>query len=173
MIRRVVLAICLIALLHEAAEARQRVRVQPGSGLTISCVEQAAMRHGVPLAALLAILATEGGQNGEALSNENGTWDMGPFQVNTCHINMLLTFGIRPEDVLADACVNANAAALILRRELERSRGNLWDALGAYHSRTAHLHYAYRQRLQRNLKKLEQGRVAALIEYVNGTRRAW
>ena len=74
---------------------------------------------------------------------------------------------------VTDACVNANAAALILRRELERSRGNLWDALGAYHSRTAHLHYADRQRLQRNLKKLEQGRVAALIEYVNGTRRAW
>ena len=174
MSRRFVLAICLIAaLLHGTAEARQRVRVPPGAGLTISCIEQAAMRLGVPLAALLGILATEGGQNGEALSNTNGTWDMGPFQVNTCHINMLLEFGIRPEDVLANGCVNADAAALILRRELRRSAGDLWEALGAYHSRTTHLHHAYRQRLQRNLKKLEQGRVTALIEYVNGKRRAW
>ena len=156
----------------EDASARQRVSV-PSEALTLACIQNAAARHDVPLAALFGILATEGGRVGEALDNTNGTWDLGPFQVNTCHIERLLRHGIRPEDVLADACVNADAAALILRGELDRSRGDLWEALGAYHSRTARHHAAYRQRLRSNLRKLDQGRVAALIEYANGGRRSW
>lgn len=170
---RVLAVLLCLAFWGGDADARQRVRVPPEAALTLSCVQNAAARHDVPLAALFGILATEGGRVGEALSNTNGTWDLGPFQVNTCHINRLLRHGIRPEDVLADACVNADAAALLLRGELERSRGDLWDALGAYHSRTARHHAAYRQRLRRNLAKLDQGRVAALIEYANGERRGW
>ena len=58
--------------------------------LTWECVIGAAKRFNLPLAALVGILATEGGKTGEALSNTNGTWDLGGFQVNTCHVNELL-----------------------------------------------------------------------------------
>lgn len=169
-----VLPFCLLLLLvmSSICHARAKVSVPARANLTMECIESAAKRHGVPLAALLGILATEGGKPGQALSNTNGTWDMGPFQINTCHVNSLLRRGIAPEDVLADACVNADAAAWLLSQELDRS-SDLWEAIGAYHSRTGHLHRAYVRRVRGNLVKLEQGRVAALVRFANGERRSW
>ncbi len=66
---------------------RARVVFPPLRPLTADCVLDAARISGMPVAALFAILATEGGKTGEALSNRNGTWDIGPFQVNTIHLN--------------------------------------------------------------------------------------
>ncbi|WP_300802429.1 lytic transglycosylase domain-containing protein [uncultured Desulfovibrio sp.] len=166
---------CLLLLLlsmPSICHARAKVSVPARANLTMECIESAAKRHGVPLAALLGILATEGGKPGQALRNTNGTWDLGPFQINICHVNSLLRRGISPEDVLADACVNADAAAWLLSQELDRS-STLWEAIGAYHSRTGHLHRAYIRRVRGNLVKLEQGRVAALVRFANGERRSW
>lgn len=166
----VFLTFCFV--LVEPVQARKRVSVPARANLSLECIREAAQRHEVPLAGLLGILATEGGKPGEALSNRNGTWDMGPFQLNTCHVNALFERGVSPHDVLTDACVNADAAAWLLARELDRT-GDLWEAIGAYHSRTRHLHRAYVRRVKNNLTKLEQGRVSALIEYANGQRRSW
>ena len=163
------LLVCIVPL---STHARGRVAVPAQANLSLSCIRQAADRCGVPLAALLGILATEGGQPGLALSNTNGTGDMGPVQVHTGHREDLLEAGWRPEDVLGDACVNAQAAAWLLRKEMGRSR-SLWEALGAYHSRTPKFHNAYVGRLRANLVKLRQGRVASLIEYANGQRKDW
>ena len=134
----------------------------------------AAQRNALPPAALLGILATEGGQPGEALSNTNGTWDIGPFQINTCHMGELAKLGVRPVSLMADSCLNAAAAAWLLRKELNRSR-DIWEAVGAYHSRTPRFHYAYIARVQRNLVALREDtrRVHRLIEYANGQRRGW
>ena len=166
------LVMAMICVLPTTIHARARVTVPAKANLSLACIAQAADRYKIPLAALLGILATEGGQPGEALNNTNGTWDLGPFQVNTCHIKELLAVGLQPETILSDACVNAHAAAWLLHKELGRSR-TLWEAIGAYHSRTPHFHHAYLGRLQRNLAKLRQGRVAALIDYANGKRKDW
>ena len=89
-------------LLPDAAFAAERARVvfPPLRPLTADCVLDAARISGMPVAALFAILATEGGKTGEALSNRNGTWDIGPFQVNTIHFNELAAMGIAPDAVL-------------------------------------------------------------------------
>lgn len=79
------------------AAGRDRIAVPQTRPLTWECVIDAAERFNLPLAALVGILATEGGKTGEALSNTNGTWDMGPFQINTCHVNELLQAGMRPD----------------------------------------------------------------------------
>ena len=99
-------------LLPDAAFAAERARVvfPPLRPLTADCVLDAAHISGMPVAALFAILATEGGKTGEALSNRNGTWDIGPFQVNTIHLNDLAAMGISPDAVLRDGRVNAYAA---------------------------------------------------------------
>ena len=96
-------------LLPDAVFAAERARVAfpPLRPLTADCVLDAAHSSGMPAAALFAILATEGGKTGEALSNKNGTWDMGPFQVNTVHLNELAAMGISPDAVLRDGRVNA------------------------------------------------------------------
>ena len=148
------LALCLTPRLALSAQ-RMKVAFPPLHPLTADCVLDAARVSGMPVAALFAILATEGGRMGEALSNKNGTWDLGGFQINTVHLKDLAAMGISPDAVLRDGRVNAHAAAWLLRKEYRRT-GNLWQAIGAYHSRTPHRRDAYIRRVQSNLKKLRQ-----------------
>lgn len=137
------------------AAGRAKVVLPPLCPLTVECVLDAARASGMPVAALFAILATEGGKIGEALSNKNGTWDLGPFQVNTVHLRELAAMGISPDAVLRDGRVNAYAAAWLLRKEYQRT-GNLWQAIGAYHSRTPYRRDAYIRRVQANLNRLKK-----------------
>ena len=155
--RRLCFFLAALCLLPGTAFSAGRARVvfPPMRPLTADCVLDAARVSGMPAAALFAILATEGGQTGEALSNKNGTWDMGPFQVNSVHLNELAAMGISPDAVLRDGRVNAHAAAWLLRKEYQRT-GNLWQAIGAYHSRTPHRRDAYIRRVKHNLERLRR-----------------
>ena len=132
---------------------RAKVALPQATPLTAACVADAARASNLPLAALIGILATENGRAGEALQNANGTWDMGPFQVNTIHVNALAEMGIAPETVLQDGCANAYAAAWLLRKEYDRTR-DIWQAIGAYHSRTPHRRDAYITQVKFHLARL-------------------
>lgn len=154
------LALCLTPDIALSAQ-RMKVALPPMRPLTVDCVLDAARVSGMPVAALFAILATEGGKTGEALSNKNGTWDLGPFQVNTVHLKDLAAMGISPDAVLRDGRVNAHAAAWLLRKEYRRT-GNLWQAIGAYHSRTPHRRDAYIRRVKSNLERLKREGIVTL-----------
>ncbi len=155
--RAAVVLFAALWLLPDAVFAAERARVvfPPLRPLTAECVLDAARVSGMPAAALFAILATEGGKTGEALSNKNGTWDMGPFQVNTVHLKDLAAMGITPDAVLRDGRVNALVAAWLLKKEYQRT-GSLWQAIGAYHSRTPHRRDAYIRRVKSNLEHLRR-----------------
>ena len=86
---------------------------------------------------------------------------MGPFQVNTTHVNALTEMGIAPESVLRDGCVNAYAAAWLLRKEFNRT-GDIWQAIGAYHSRTPHRRDAYIAQVKAHLMRLGRSGISAL-----------
>ena len=134
--------------------------------LTADCVLDAARVSGMPVAALFAILVTEGGKTGEAVSNKNGTWDLGGFQVNSVHLNKLAAMGISPDAVLRDGRVNAYAAAWLLRKEYRRT-GDLWRAIGAYHSRTPRRRDAYIRRVKTNLERLRREGIFTLPSLVS------
>jgi len=152
---RIVFLLMLLCLPLDTVLAfeRAKVSIPRTAPLTLTCIADAAKAGGLPLAALVGILAAEGGKTGEALSNANGTWDMGGFQINTVHINELAAMGIEPEQVLGDGCVNAHAAAWVLKREYART-GDIWQAVGAYHSRTPHRRDAYIARVKGHLLRL-------------------
>ena len=155
-------ALCLLPGAASANSAgREKVALPQAAPLTADCVAEAARVSDLPLAALIGILATENGRTGEALQNGNGTWDMGPFQVNTTHINELVKMGIAPEAVLQDGCTNAYAAAWLLRKEYNRT-GNIWQAIGAYHSRTPHRRDAYIAQVKSHLARLLRSGIFAL-----------
>lgn len=162
------LALAVLCLLPGAALAAERAKVvfPPMRPLTADCVLDAAHASGMPVAALFAILATEGGKTGEAVNNKNGTWDMGPFQINTTHVNELAAMGVAPETVLRDGRVNAYAAAWLLRKEYRRT-GDLWQAIGAYHSRTPQRRDAYIRRVQANLERLRREGIFTLSPRVS------
>ena len=148
--------LCLLfalCLLPGTAQARAVVAVPHTRPLTLECMADAAQEYAVPLAALVGILAVEGGTVGEAQRNANGSWDLGSFQVNTCNLNELAAQGYAPDAILRDGCVNASAAARILRREYLRA-GDLWTAIGGYHSKTPQLHAAYVARVRKHLVRL-------------------
>ena len=162
--RAVILLIFLSLFLlpgHAPAFERERIAVPVTAPLTPACIVDAARAGGLPLAALMGILATEGGKNGEALSNANGTWDLGAFQINTVHINELAAMGIEPHLVLLDGCINAYAAAWVLQKEYRRT-GDIWEAIGAYHSRTPHRRDAYIQKVRKHLSRLDKNGLRSL-----------
>ena len=154
------LALCLTPDIALSAQ-RMKVALPPMRPLTVDCVLDAAHISGMPVAALFTILATEGGKTGEALSNKNGTWDLGGFQINTVHLKELAAMGISPDAVLRDGRVNAHAAAWLLQKEYRRT-GNLWQAIGAYHSRTPHRRDAYIRRVKSNLERLKREGIVTL-----------
>ena len=159
--------LCLLQGTTALASGRAKVAFPPLHPLTADCVLDAARVSGMPAAALFAILATEGGKTGEALSNKNGTWDLGPFQVNTVHLKELAAMGISPDVVLRDGRVNAHAAAWLLRKEYRRT-SNLWQAIGAYHSRTPHRRDAYIRRVKSNLERLKREGIVTLSSLERG-----
>ena len=163
----------MLCILSGTAQAgsRDRIALPETRPLSWECVVDAAAQYNLPLAAMVGILATEGGKTGEALSSTNGTWDMGPFQINTCHVNELLQAGMAPEVILQDGCANAYAAAFILRKEYDRTR-NIWDAVGAYHSRTPHFRDAYLGRVRKHLIKLSHTGLAGLLPQNSAPRGA-
>ena len=47
------------------------------------CIFTAAQTYSVPPTVILGVLNVEGGKVGMASSNTNGTYDLGPMQINT------------------------------------------------------------------------------------------
>ena len=164
----IAMTLCTLTGAAQAA-GRDRIALPETRPLSWECVVDAASQYNLPLAAMVGILASEGGKAGEALSNTNGTWDMGPFQINTCHLNELLQAGMRPDVILLDGCANAYAAAWILRKEYDRTR-NIWDAVGAYHSRTPHFRDAYLGRVRKHLARMEHAGLDGLLAKAGGAR---
>jgi hypothetical protein len=101
---------------------------------------------------LPSIQAVEGGQVGMVHQNSNGTADLGLMQVNTVWVAPLAAYArMTPEAVaerlVNDPCFNIAAAAAIMRVHLNETRGDLMQAIGLYHSRTAALGSAYQQKV--------------------------
>lgn len=146
--------VCLLALPAQAGK-RTRVALPAARPLTFEAIVDASRAHNVPLAPLLGILATENGRLGEALSNRNGTWDLGPFQVNTVHLNDLSEIGYTPQAIMTDGRINAFAAAWLLQQEIKRA-GSLWHGVGQYHSRTPFRKYGYIRKVQKNMEHMKR-----------------
>ena len=97
------------------------------------CIDDAAQRFGTHSDVLRAIAIVESRARPHARrENLNGSTDRGLFQINSIHLAELKRAGFVPED-LHDVCLSSNAAALLLKRKMQRF-GNTWTAVGAYHS---------------------------------------
>ncbi len=105
-----------------------------------ACLMLAAQTYSVPPAVLVGIYQVEGGKPGQAVGNTNGTYDLGPMQINTIWIPELADkWGVSNNTALQwvknDPCTNMGVAAWILRGHMDRT-GNLSTAIAHYHSRT-------------------------------------
>ena len=117
----------------------------------VDCTQAAADWQQVPRNLLDAILVIEGGKPGQRVYNKNGTYDMGPAQINSIWLPVLAKQGIPEDLVVHDRCVNVFVASWILRQHYVET-GDYWAAVGRYHSKTPALNAAYRLRINQVLR---------------------
>lgn len=114
-----------------------------------ACLMLAAQTYSVPPAVLVGIYQVEGGKPGQAVGpNGNGSYDLGPMQINTLWIPELADkWGVNNNTALKwvkdDPCTNMGVAAWILRNHIDET-GSLSQAIAHYHSRTPRYGYAYK-----------------------------
>jgi hypothetical protein len=107
-----------------------------------ACLLMAAQTYQVPPAVMIGIMHVEGGRVGQEVGpNFNGTYDLGPMQVNSRWIPELArTWSVdhrtARKAVRDDGCVNVRVAAWILRRKIIEAGGSLYGGIAHYHSAT-------------------------------------
>lgn len=117
-----------------------------------ACLLLAAQTYSVPPAVLVGIYQVEGGQVGQAVGpNKNGSYDLGPMQINTIWMSELsghwgVSEATAKRWVKDDPCTNVGVAAWILRSHLDET-GDLSKAIANYHSRTPVHGQAYQKRV--------------------------
>lgn len=117
-----------------------------------ACLLLAAHTYSVPPAVLLGIYQVEGGQVGQEVGpNDNGTYDLGPMQINTVWLPELAGhWGVSTATarrwVRDDPCTNVGVAAWILKRHMDETN-NLSSAIAHYHSKTPQFGQAYKKKV--------------------------
>ena len=117
-----------------------------------TCLLLSAQMYSVPPAVLTAIHHVEGGQAGQEVGpNVNGTYDLGPMQINTSWLPVLAShWGVSEATarrwVRDDACTNVGVAAWILRAGLDEC-GDMATAIAYYHSHTPSYGRDYREKV--------------------------
>jgi hypothetical protein len=99
---------------------------------------------GIPQPILYAVLHTEGGTPGKSSKNTNGSYDLGPMQVND---RVWLPFfkrhyGLTEAQLKNNGCLNVWAGGVILYMQVAQAK-DWWKGIGNYHSRTPVHHARY------------------------------
>lgn len=113
------------------------------SPVTTQCVQEIAKAHDIPLALIIMIMAQEGGQVGKYSVNNNNTFDYGPMQINTLWLKDAEAQNVSESDILWNGCLNVYVGSAILKKHLNATNGNIWKAIGNYHSKTPKFHNIY------------------------------
>ncbi len=131
--------------------------IATSSKVLAACLMLASQTYSVPPAVLVGIYKAEGGKVGQEVRNDNGTYDLGPMQINTVWMPELAgKWGVSESTakkwVRDDACTNVGVAAWILRSHIDET-GSLSQAIAHYHSRTPYYGTTYKRKVISILQK--------------------
>lgn len=119
----------------------------PLAGTLRACALDAASRYHISPPLFLGVLATEAGHVGQTVRNKDGSYDMGPAQINSIHLGELASMGITRDQIINDGCLNVHIGAWILARELGNETPDhpqeFWKRVGNYNSHTPTHNKAY------------------------------
>lgn len=100
----------------------------------LQCVVDSARRWDVPELLIHSVIAKEGGKPGTWSRNNNGTFDLGPAQINTATWkDYIAPHGITTSQLASNTCLNIQAAAYVLKTYHIRMSGDWHKAVMAYH----------------------------------------
>ncbi len=103
--------------------------------IPIECINQAAVTYYVPATLIISVLRTEGGRNGMAKPNSNGTFDYGPMQINSIWLDKIKPYGYTVKDLQYNPCKNVEVGAWILSQSIANA-AKFSTGIGDYHSHT-------------------------------------
>jgi len=124
-----------------------------------ACLLLAAQTYSIPPSVLIGIYQVESGQVGQEVGpNKNGSYDLGPMQINTIWLGDLSEYwGVNEATarkwVRDDPCTNVGVAAWILRTNLNQSGNDLSVAISHYHSRTPLYGDAYKSKVVKSMSR--------------------
>lgn len=113
------------------------------------CIMQAAAHYQAHPDLIRAVLKTEGGAVGKIRWNKNGTFDMGPMQVNSVHLPELARYGITKEMLTNDECLNIHIGTFYVQKNILQGK-DFWHGVGSYHSKTPSKNITYQYQVWDN-----------------------
>jgi len=121
-----------------------------------ACIVRAASHYGAHPDIIRAVLKSEGGKPGQIRRNKDGSFDMGPMQINSVHLPELAKYGITQAMLTNDECLNIHIGTFYLQRHIITTPGfgtpsGYWKAVGKYHSATPEKNIRYQYRVWGNL----------------------
>lgn len=143
-------------ILYEIEKTKDRLREQDFSQAQADrCIVGAARQYGINPLVIKALLLHESGKIGTLSKNSDGSYDLGPMQINTINIPFLKkTFPSLTWNNLAyDLCLNVYAGTYFLKTKLDEA-DSFWTGVGNYHSKTPSLRRKYLGKVIPIYKKL-------------------
>lgn len=121
-----------------------------------ACLMLASQTYSIPPAVLVGIYKAEGGKVGQEVKNTNGSYDLGPMQINTIWLPELAKkWGVSESTarkwVRDDACTNVGVSAWILKQHIDETQ-SLSQAIAHYNSRTPKHGTKYQNRVVNIMK---------------------
>ncbi len=127
----------------------------PVMDVPLECISKAAVTFHVQPLTIMSIIMTEGGHVGEVSKNKNGSYDIGPMQINSSWLPHLRQYNISREDILYNRnCSNIFVGTWILAKGLSHSNDFL-VGIGDYNSHTKHFNKAYYEKVRINYTRLK------------------
>lgn len=121
------------------------------------CIKYSAKHFALDKELLVAVLMTEQGLSDPVRENNNGTFDLGIYQINQVRLGELADFEVTPKMLVTDHCVNSFMAAYLLNKEINEA-SDYWTGVGNYHygswGKYPKHHYQYIQKVYSNWLKL-------------------
>lgn len=132
---------------------RRSSRKLPESNPAVrKCVARAASAFGIHRLPLYLILDVEAGEVGQVSWNTNGTYDIGPAQINSWWLPTLAKAGITGTELRQDLCTNIMVSGWIYAQALQRT-GSMVKAIALYHSPTEKHQYRYLGMIQHAIER--------------------
>lgn len=122
---------------------------------SVICINHAAITYHVPAQIILSVMKKEGGKNGDAHRNKNGTVDYGVMQINSIFLPKIAKYGYTKNDLQYDACKNVMVGTWLIATHLAEGK-TFWTSVANYHSHTTKYNKAYQKSVYANYQKLNQ-----------------
>lgn len=131
------------------------------AGVAPACVSDAAAFYRLPERLLAGVLATEHARDGQVSANANGSYDMGPAQINSTWLPRLEKAGISRTMLLSNGCLNIAVGAWILAQSMFGGSladpADYWRHVGNYNSHTPAFNQAYQRRVWEQVRRQDGG----------------